>query len=101
MLDQNPYESPLGAADTQPHDDTRSRRDHAVPDEKLVAYAQLGLRLVGVLLGLEGLAGIVGSCIYVAVTNNSAQVIGVLEQRIDPYAVGWFASSVTLFLLGA
>lgn len=65
----------------------------------MARYAQLGLRLLGVMLLAEGLIGLVGSSIFGAIDLWQLVQDG-YDPSPDPYVYGWFASSVVSFVIG-
>ena len=65
--------------------------------------AQLLLRLLGVYLIVEGIAGEVGSVVYARSFYLRALEAGEVDRwfdisDLDSYALGWMASSLCLFL---
>lgn len=65
----------------------------------MIRFAQLGLRLLGVMFFVEGVAGVVGSIIYYAWEASLFRDAG-YESNPDPYAFGWFAASAISLVAG-
>lgn len=93
-LSDSPYRPP---PDKQP----AQQADHepAVNSHSLLHFAQLGLRLLGVLLVADGLGAILGGFVQGLVQGRAyaAQGYGVV---VDPHSAGWAAGGVPLLLIG-
>lgn len=68
-------------------------------DVKITRYAQLALRVLGVMFLVEGASGVVGSLMYAAMQMSAYKEAG-YEPFPDYYVVGWLASSLALLVAG-
>jgi hypothetical protein len=93
MPDDNPYQPP---STTSSHDERRLPVGH---DGKIAHYAQLGLRLLGVMFLVDGVGGIIGSLAYAAFQSSALQQAG-YDPLPDAYVFGWFATSAALLIAG-
>lgn len=66
---------------------------------RLLPYAQLGLRLLGVMLLVDGIATVAGGAVQALLQARAYQASG-YEYIFDPYSVGWIASGVAYALGG-
>lgn len=90
----NPYDPPTHTVSPEPR--------FAEPSEldvRIARYAQLGLRLIEVMIFFEGLAALLGSVIYGGLVAMEYGIAGYAPLP-DSYTYGWFASSLACVLLG-
>jgi hypothetical protein len=69
-------------------------------EAQVVRYAQLGMRLLGVMFVLEGLVGLTGSIVYAVIYAIALERSGYDPTHLDAYACGWFASSFVAAVVG-
>ncbi len=67
----------------------------AAVDQRVGPYAQLGLRLLGVMLLIQGIGNMIGSLAQSAVYATQLKQAG-YALSVDAYAFGWFISSLVL-----
>jgi len=100
MSDSNPYESPSTAVPQDsgplPNENPPSPTD----DRQIARYAQLGLRLLGVMFIVDGIAGFIGSITNGATQSSALQQAG-YPPMADPYVFGWATQSIAYILIGA
>lgn len=85
-----------------PVDDQESGAVHEAAGDtgrKLLPFAQLGLRLLGVLLLVDGTASLAGGAIQSLFQARAYQASG-YAYTLDPHSAGWMASGVPAFLSG-
>lgn len=100
MSGANPYEAPIAAARQGAEPVQVPNPPYASgDDEKIIRYAQLGLRLLGVMFLVDGAGGMIGSIVYAATLSTALQRAGI-ETLPDAYTFGWFASSVASLVAG-
>ena len=91
----NPYEP-----SSPPPDARRYVARQTSPDDcKILQYAQLGLRLLGVMMVVDGIATISGSIGYGIFQSAALQQAGYAGFP-EPYTVGWFASGLAYMAAG-
>jgi hypothetical protein len=90
----NPYDPPTHTAWPEPRFIEPSELD-----VRIARYAQLGLRLLGVMLFFEGFAGLIGSVLYGGLVAMEFGVAGYAPLP-DSYTYGWFVSSLACMLFG-
>lgn len=66
---------------------------------RLLPHAQLGLRLLGVLMFFDGAASFVGGGAHAMFDRRLYQLEG-YEYTLDPHSIGWMAQGVPLMLGG-
>ena len=93
MSTANPYESPSSDVARAALDSHLAQRD-----ADLIRYAQLGLRLLGVMFFVEGVAGVIASLIYGGLLIYSYGISP--ESLYDSYLWAWFAGSAPLIIAG-
>jgi hypothetical protein len=69
-------------------------------DSRLLRYAQLGLRLIGVMFVFEGVAGLCGSLVYMVMYALALARGGYDSSLPDAHSCGWFASSFVTTVFG-
>lgn len=96
--DDNPFKPPsvIPAAESAHRKESRLIDDDSAT---IARYAQLGLRLLGVMWLVDGIGGIVGSLVYVTWQRAEIRRSG-YEPTLDEYALGWFAASAVILLAG-
>jgi hypothetical protein len=90
----NPYDPPTHTASPEPRFIEPSELD-----VRIARYAQLGLRLLGVMLFFEGFAGLIGSVLYGGLVAMEFGVAGYAPLP-DSYTYGWFVSSLACMVFG-
>lgn len=100
MPEANPYQPP----DSRSHQDSDDEPVQAAPPpteshERTLRYAQLGLRLLGIMFFVDGAGGIVGSFVYGARQSAVMRQAG-YESLPDAYMFGWLASSAVILAAG-
>lgn len=67
--------------------------------DSMLPYAQLGLRLLGIMFIVDGITGLAG-----AFTNGTLQAAAYrqagYDDSLDAYAYGWAAQSVVFLVIG-
>jgi hypothetical protein len=99
MPDENPYEAPIAA---DPEDSSPRQMDTGptAPDSSGIAqYAQLGLRLLGVMFVIDGSAGLIGSAFHGAMQSSELQQSG-YPPMPDPYTFAWAGQSIAYLVVG-
>lgn len=93
MSDKNPYEPPISttAPPKAPPDERRLSDD----DVKIARQAQMFLRLLGVMLVVEGVGGLIYSAIVFAMLTPPLRALGYQGD-----AIGWGASSLVSLFAG-
>lgn len=100
MADANPYGPPvLTTPGTSSHDDL-GVNDSTTDPLMITRYAQLGLRLLGVMFVVEGAAALIGSLTN-GVMQTAAYVKAGYPVSFDPYSFGWGAQAIALVFVGA
>jgi len=99
MPDDNPYEPPP-AVTAQPRPARQGQGQQTSADDGRIArYAQLGLRLLGVMFIVDGIGGIFGSLAYAAYQSSALQQAG-YDALPDGYVFGWFTASAASLVAG-
>lgn len=65
----------------------------------LLPFAQLGLRLLGLMLFVEGVAAIFGGAVQ-GIFQARAYSIAGYDVQLDPHSVAWVASGVPILIAG-
>ncbi|MBW3596440.1 MAG: hypothetical protein KY475_04095 [Planctomycetes bacterium] len=98
--DDNPYKA--GATDAPQELAGRIREASAISadDDKIARFAQMGLRLLGVMFLVDGVAGLAGSITNGAPQSSALQQAG-YPPTPDSYVLGWLAQSIAYIVVGA
>ena len=94
---ENPYEPPLGGAETKPAQ-VKSFNSPTL-ERKLVVHAQILLRLLGIFLLVDGLAGLAAGVVYFYVQSSVWREAG-YTPSVDEYGCAWIAYSLVVFVAG-
>jgi hypothetical protein len=95
----NPYESPQVTPSQPVQPRPRRIEESSADDERIARYAQLGLRLLGVMFLVDGVAGIAGGLVYGVMQSTIWEQAG-YDSFFDQYACGWIAGGVASFVAG-
>ena len=93
-LSDSPYRPPPEKKAAQQADHELAGNSHS-----LLPFAQLGLRLLGVLLVVDGLGAILGGFVQGLIQGRAyaAQGYGVV---VDPHSAGWAAGGIPYLIIG-
>jgi hypothetical protein len=93
-LDDSPYQPPVNPqADIVSREADLNRRE-------LLPFAQLGLRLLGIMFVVDGLGALCGGMLQGLLQAYAYTSVG-YDVPIDPHSVGWVAGGVPHLLVGS
>ncbi|MEL6104932.1 MAG: hypothetical protein AAFU85_02795 [Planctomycetota bacterium] len=90
----SPYQPP-----SSDHAASEPDNGHATTSRSLLPFAQLGLRLLGVMLIVNGLGAILGGLVQGLVQARAYAAAG-YPIGIDPHSAGWAAGGIPFLVIG-